>query len=243
MAKTRCLIVDDEPLAIEIIENHLSKFEEIEIVDKCNNAITAFEVLRREKVDLIFLDIQMPKITGVEFLKTLNHPPKVIFTTAYRDYALDAYELDVIDYLLKPISFERFMKAINKYYEIASGDFLIYNQSSSNGTDATPYIYIKADKKFHKVYLNEILYIEALKDYLKIHCVNKKLVTLGQIGEFEKKLPENLFVRVHRSYIAALEKITAFNATQVDIGEKEIPIGRSYKYHVLKTLNIDGSNM
>lgn len=241
MQKTRCIIVDDEPLAIEVIENHLSKFEDFEIVATCNNAVTAFEILRKKQVDLIFLDIQMPKITGVDFLKSLKHAPKVIFTTAYRDYAIDAYELDVIDYLLKPISFERFLKAINKFYEVSGRDLTIFNSQESTLT-TDPYTYIKADKKMYKVYLKDIIYIEALKDYAKIICEKKSLITKHPISAFEEKLPSDLFIRIHRSYIVSVTKIEAFNSTEIDILDRQLPIGRSYKNQVLKVLNIsDGS--
>lgn len=238
MHKTKCIIVDDEPLAIEVIENHLSKFEDFEIVATCNNAITAFEILRKKQVDLIFLDIQMPKITGVDFLKSLKHPPKVIFTTAYRDYAIDAYELDVIDYLLKPISFERFLKAVNKYYESSGRDLTIFNSQENISNDTEPYTYIKADKKLYKVYLKDIIYIEALKDYVKVICEKKSLITKHQISAFEEKLPTDQFIRIHRSYIISISKIVAFNSTEIDIADRQLPIGRSYKNQVLKILNI-----
>lgn len=238
MLKTKCIIVDDEPLAIEVIENHLSKFEDFEIVATCNNAVSAFEIIRKKQVDLIFLDIQMPKITGVDFLKSLKHSPKVIFTTAYRDYAIDAYELDVVDYLLKPISFERFLKAVNKYYEVSGRDLTIFNPTESLVIDHEPYTYIKADKKLHKVFLKDIIYIEALKDYVKIICNKKTLITKHSISTFEEKLPPESFIRIHRSYIINVAKIEAFNSTEIDILDRQLPIGRSYKNQVLKILNI-----
>lgn len=239
MQKTKCIVVDDEPLAIEVIENHLSKFEDFEIVAKCNNAVAAFEIIRKKQIDLIFLDIQLPKITGVDFLKSLRHPPKVIFTTAYRDYAIDAFELDVIDYLLKPISFERFLQAINKFYEVSGRDLTIYNNHETVSISSEPYTYIKADKKMYKVYLKDIIYIEALKDYAKIICEKKSLVTKFPISAFEEKLPEEQFIRIHRSYIVSVAKIEAFNSTEIDIADRQLPIGRSYKNQVLKVLNIN----
>ncbi|MBU8891211.1 MAG: response regulator [Bacteroidales bacterium] len=238
MHKTKCIIVDDEPLAIEVIENHLSKFDDFEIVAKCSNAVSAFEIIRKTHVDLIFLDIQMPKITGVDFLKSLRNSPKVIFTTAYRDYAIEAYELDVVDYLLKPISFERFLKAINKFYEVSGRDLNIFNQNGSVSIDQDQYTYIKADKKLHKVFLKDIIYIEALKDYVKIICKKKSLITKHPISTFEEKLPQEYFIRIHRSYIINFALIEAFNSTEIDIHDRQLPIGRSYKNHVLKVLNI-----
>jgi len=239
MQKTKCIIVDDEPLAIEVIENHLSKFEDFEIVETCNNAVTAFEIIRKKHVDLIFLDIQMPKITGVDFLKSLKHPPKVIFTTAYRDYAIDAYELDVIDYLLKPISFERFLKAVNKYYEVSGSDLTIFGSQENKVVQDESYTYIKADKKMHKVYLKDIILFEALKDYVKVICKKKSLITKHPISAFEEKLPADQFIRIHRSYIVSIAKIEAFNSTEIDIADRQLPIGRSYKNQVLKVLNIN----
>ena len=172
--KTKCIIVDDEPLALEVIESHLKKFKDIEIVARCNDAIEAFEIIKKKSVDLIFLDIQMPQMTGLDFLKTLNKPPKVIITTAYREYALDGYELDVVDYLLKPISFERFMKAINKYYQSADNAVILSdNGQQSQQTDS--YIYVKADKKVVKILLRDIFFIESLKDYVQIHTLKKSI--------------------------------------------------------------------
>ena len=239
MQKTKCIIVDDEPLAIEVIENHLSKFEDFEIIEKCGNAVAAFEIIRKKQIDLVFLDIQMPKITGVDFLKSLKYPPKVIFTTAYRDYALDAFELDVIDYLLKPISFERFLKAINKYYELSGRDLTIFSSPENNKNNLDAYTYVKADKKMYKVYLKDIIYLEALKDYVKVICEKKSLVTKHPISAFEEKLPSDLFIRIHRSYIVSISKIEAFNSTEIDIADRQLPIGRSYKNQVLKVLNIN----
>jgi len=243
MSKTKCIIVDDEPLAIEVIENHLSKFNDIEIVAKCNNAVSAFEIIRKKHVDLIFLDIQMPKITGVDFVKSLKHSPKVIFTTAYRDYAIDAYELDVIDYLLKPISFERFLKAINKFYYGSVKDITIYNGNENIVLDKEPYTYIKAEKKLYKVYLKDIAYVEALKDYVKVVCEKKTLITKLSISSFEEKLPQEHFVRIHRSYIVNISRIEAFNSTEVDILDRQLPLGRSYKNQVLRILNINESSI
>jgi len=239
--KTKCIIVDDEPLAIEVIESHLKNFKDIEIIARCNDAIEAFEILKSKSVDLIFLDIQMPQMTGLDFLKTLNTPPKVIITTAYREYALDGYELDVIDYLLKPISFERFMKAINKYYQSANESiFVSDNTKSSQPSDS--YIYVKSDKKVIKILLLDILFIESLKDYVQIHTIKKSIVTKNQIGVLAEKLPADKFVRIHKSYIVSISRIEAFTSSTIEIKNKELPIGRSYKNLVLKTLNYPNNN-
>jgi len=238
--KTKCLIVDDEPLAIEVIEAHIQKFDDMEIVDKCTNAIKAFEILRQKDIDLIFLDIQMPKLTGLEFLRTLKNPPKVIITTAYREYAVEGYELDIVDYLLKPISFERFLKAIHKYYQTQSPDFLIYNESeNAPSMEQSAFFYVKSNKKIFKIYLNDIIYIESLKDYVKIVTSTNSVVTKQQISNFEEKLPSQKFIRIHRSFIVSIPKIGAFTATTVELEGKELPIGRSYKNAVFETLKID----
>jgi DNA-binding LytR/AlgR family response regulator len=236
--KVKCIIVDDEPLAIEVIDSHIKKFDDIEVIARCSNAVKAFEILQNKQVDLIFLDIQMPKITGIDFLRTLKNPPKVIITTAYRDYAIEGYELDVIDYLLKPISFERFFKAIQKFYQISNS---VKNEMISpiivNNFDEGEFIYVRADKKMQKIFLKDILYIESLKDYIKIFTSAKSVITKQPISSFEEKLPENIFLRTHRSFIISIPKIEAFSTQSIEISGKEIPIGRSYKNIVMKTLN------
>ena len=235
--KTKCIIVDDEPLAIEVIENHLQQFNDFEIIAKCSDAIQAFEIIKQKSVNLIFLDIQMPKITGIVFLKTIKNPPKVIITTAYRDYALDGYELDVVDYLLKPISFERFLKAINKFYQLQQNDLIVMNTTDTSQQSDESFIYVRADKKVLKILLKDILMIESIKDYVQIHTIDRKVITKNQISHFEEKLPPEKFVRIHRSYIVSISKITAFTSTMIEIGKEELPIGRSYKNGVIKTLN------
>ncbi|MTI20646.1 response regulator transcription factor [Fulvivirga sp. RKSG066] len=229
----KCMIVDDEPLAIEVIESYVDRISDLEVTATCNNALKAFEMLQKEPVDLIFLDIQMPKLTGIDFIKSLKNPPKIILTTAYRDYALEGYELDVIDYLLKPISFERFMKAIGKVYEVQSPE-----KAEANGvSEDDEYIYLKADKKMVKVRLHEILYIESLKDYVRVKTTNKDVITHQKISYLEEKLPEECFMRIHRSFIVATKKIETYSATIIEVPGKELPIGRLYKNQVLERLN------
>ncbi|ELR70178.1 Two-component system response regulator [Fulvivirga imtechensis AK7] len=232
--KIRCLIVDDEPLAIEIIESYVNRLDHLELVAKCSNALKAFEILQKEPVDLIFLDIQMPKLTGIDLIKTLKQPPKVILTTAYRDYALEGFELDVVDYLLKPISFERFLKAVsrvsNQHENGAASD-----SSNINSEDA--YIYLKADKKMVKVHLKDILYIESLKDYVRVKTAEKDVITHQKISYLEEKLPEECFLRIHRSFIVSMKKIETYSASAIEVPGKELPIGRLYKDQVLEILN------
>ena len=235
--KTKCLIVDDEPLAVEIIESYLHKLDNMEVVGKCNNAIKAFEVLQKEQVDLLFLDIQMPKLTGIDFLKTLKNPPKVVLTTAYREYALESYELDVVDYLLKPISFERFFKAVSKVYRQENEGSNVFREKENFTTEEEPYLYLKADKKMVKVMLKDILYIESLKDYVRVKTPSKDVITHQTISYFEEKLSEDAFLRIHRSFIVPIGKIETFSASAVEVPGKELPIGRIYKNNVLAVLN------
>ena len=232
----RCLIVDDEPLAIEIIENYLNRLDDYTIVAKCQNALQAFKVLEEEAVDLLFLDIQMPQLTGIEFLRSLNKQPQVIFTTAYIDYAVESYELDVLDYLVKPISFERFFKAITKYSKKSNINAIQEKTSQVSATEKD-YIYVKENKKNYKVLFRDILYVESIKDYLRIHTINKKIVVKSTLSDFELALPQNQFLRTHRSYIVNIYHITAHTSKDIEIGKIEIPIGVSYKqivYEILK---------
>lgn len=238
--KTRCLIVDDEPLAIKLIESHIQKLDNLEVAGSCKNAMAAFDILRSKKIDLLFLDIQMPQITGIDFLKTLKNPPKVIMTTAYRQYALEGYELDVIDYLLKPISFERFLKAVNKFYHYASNDIQLGNTVQSGMETSKPYMDVKENKKIVRILLEDIKYIEGLNEYVGIHTDGKRVVTKASLSRIEEKLPPEGFVRIHKSFIVSLIRVKAFSSTTVEIDGKELPIGRSYKNIVLKTLNYSG---
>ncbi|MFW0736000.1 LytR/AlgR family response regulator transcription factor [Flavobacterium sp. T12S277] len=230
--KIRCLLVDDEPLAINLLQNHISKLDYFEIVGTCPNALKAAEVLRTTTVDLMFLDIKMPQITGIDFLKTLKNPPSIIFTTAYREYALESYELDIIDYLLKPITFDRFFKATDRYLRISG---------PTNNKIITPplqnFIYIRNGSKFHKINTDSVLFIESVKDYIVVHQKEGvKLTAKYKIGDIEMELQGKDFLRVHRSYIINLKNITAFTTYDVEIGTIEIPIGASYKEYVFKIL-------
>lgn len=238
--KTNCLIVDDEPLARDLMRSHIEKLENFEIVAECGDAMKALQELRNHKVDLMFMDIQMPQITGIEFLKTLKHPPKVIITTAFREYALDGFELDVVDYLLKPITFERFLKSINKYYQIAQEEILQSTPVYTENHVEEAFIYVKENKKVVKVHLNEILYVEGLSEYVQIYTENKKIITKTSMSNMEDKLPGSGFIRIHKSYIVSIPKIEAFTAHSIEIPGKELPIGRSYKNAVHEALNVQG---
>jgi len=231
MLKT--IIVDDEPLALDVLETYISQMPNIELVQRCKNAIEANEVLKNHHVDLMFLDIQMPQITGMEFLKSLENPPKVIFTTAYPDYAVEGFELNASDYLLKPISLDRFMKSVNRVSEELGG--------GAEEADGDDFFFVKADKKLIKVIFDDILYIEGLKDYVIIKRRDSRIVTLQTMKSLETKLPANIFKRVHRSYIVNLSKINAIVGNMVEITEKgekkHIPIGKNYRETLLEIIN------
>ncbi|MGV3597264.1 MAG: LytR/AlgR family response regulator transcription factor [Bacteroidota bacterium] len=229
-----CLIVDDEPLAQDILDSYVKKTPQLNLVGICSNAIEALEKMKHNQVDLIFLDIQMPEITGIDFLRSLKDPPMVIFTTAYQNYAVEGFELNAIDYLLKPFSQERFLKAVRKAEEL----FVLKNEHSQREDD---YIFIKSDQKLQKVSYNDILFVEALADYVKIHTPEKRYITLQTMKNMEEKLPERYFKRVHRSFIVALDKIITIVGGNVEINGQKIPIGKNYKegfYDALKKNNI-----
>jgi DNA-binding LytR/AlgR family response regulator len=187
--------------------------------------------LQQHPVDLIFLDIQMPKLSGIDFLKTLKNPPKVIFTTAYRDYALDGFELEVADYLLKPIPFDRFLKAVAKVLQSATPA-----SATQPKSDGDNYVYFKVDKKMVKTRMTDILFIESIKDYVKVRTPEREIVTQQKISYLEESLPREQFLRIHRSFIVNRERIDAYSATDVEIGKFHVPIGRNYKNDVMKTL-------
>lgn len=236
--KLRCMIVDDEPLALDILTSYINKIDNLELVASLSNAVEAFNMLTRSQVDILFLDIQMPRLNGLDLIRNMNKAPKVIFTTAYREYALEGYELDAADYLLKPISFDRFLRAVQKvihsYPQPAQA-----LASNGNPPYSDAFIYLKADKKMVKVFLNEILYIESLKDYIRVFTPEKNIVTYQRISYMEEKLPHHKFIRIHRSYIVALDKVEAYSNSHVEVAKKEIPIGRNYRQGVLKMLNKD----
>ncbi len=234
--KTRCLLVDDEPLAVEIIQNHIDKLDNLEIVGICNNAVEAFEFLRKKPVELIFLDIQMPKITGMDFLRTLKNPPKVIIVSAYREYALEGFELDVLDYLLKPVSFERFLKAMDKYYHQAGKTFP-NTGVPADPENISPFIWVRADRKNLKIPLDQIRYLEGLKDYVKIYLEDQMIISKASMKEMEEKLPADQFIRIHRSYLVSVSKIQAYTQEHVEVGRNILPIGASYKAAVMHQIS------
>lgn len=231
--KFKALIVDDEPLARQLISSHVSKVEGLEVAGEFGDAIQVSNYLRTHQVDLIFLDIQMPEINGLQFIQTLKNPPAIVFITAYRDFAPEAFELDVIDYILKPVSFERLLKAVNKFFERKSlgGAQAVEEKGES-------FIYIKADRKMHKVSTTDIVYVESLDEYVKVHLSGAVLVSRENITTLEEKLSGNGFVRVHRSFLVSAKYVTAVSAEGVVVNGKELPFGRAFKLSALATLGI-----
>lgn len=239
----KCLIVDDEKLALTLLESYIQKIPQLELVDKCKNPMDAMQVLQEQKVDLMFLDIQMPGLTGIEFLQSLVHKPTVIFTTAYSEYAIEGYQLDVIDYLLKPFSFERFVKAVNKAIEnikLKRGNGLeIKNHpTETNGKieNEKTYIQIKADHKIYKLKLDEIIYIEGLKEYVSYYTATQRIIALESLKKLEETLPKGKFLRIHKSYIISIEKVKALDGNLLEISDKKLPVGKTYKEQVMQTI-------
>lgn len=224
MRDLNCLIVEDEPLAAKIIEDYVAQIPGLKIKGICGDVFSANEKLHNDKIDIIFLDINLPKINGLEFLKTINNKYSIIITTAYHQYALEGFNLNVIDYLLKPIEFSRFLQAINKTFAQHPEKITKETRESSE----RKFHFFVADKKRHKIYFDEILYVESLKDYVKIHTLAKSIVTKFQIGEIEQLLEDQNFLRIHKSFIVNLDHLTAFNANEVEIGKINLPIGRTY---------------
>jgi len=227
--KIKCLIIDDEPLAQRVIERYAENISFLEIVKKCSNAMEAIEVLHHHSVDLLFLDINMPRLSGMDFLKTLKNPPLVIVTTAYAEYAIQGYELDVVDYLMKPFAFDRFFKAIQKVEDIIRSREVPPKETTGAEKHEEEYIFIKSSKKTFKVDLNDILYIEALGDYVKIYTIDKMIVSYQSLKNIETLLPPKSFPRIHKSYIISLSRIDMIEGNQVKIKERMIPIGTNYK--------------
>jgi DNA-binding LytR/AlgR family response regulator len=238
---TRCLIIDDEPLGIKLIKAHLDKLESFEVVGECKSALKAVEYLRTEKIDLIFLDINMPEISGIDFLKTLPDPPYVIITTAYREYAIEGYDLDVVDFLLKPISFERFLKAINRYCN-RTRTSPVKEGNNSDETDEKKHIYIQDGKNTFKLLYDDIIYFEGYGEYVKVITINKNYLVRDSLAEFEHRLSSDFFLRIHKSYLINIRKILGFSTIHVMLKCNELPIGRVYREKVMNILKGDTKN-
>ena len=235
----KVLIVDDEPLALDVLETYIEQMPDLELVKRCTNALEANDALKNNEVDLIFLDIQMPQLTGIDFVKTLTKPPMVVFTTAYPNYAIQGFDLNALDYLLKPISLERFMKAVNKAMEQAA---LQHRENHTGlGGEGNDFFFVKADKQLVKVNFDDIIYIEGLKDYVIIRLHQGRVITLQTMKSLEEKLPYGRFKRIHRSYIVAMDKITAIEGNMVEVIEKDkpqlLPIGKNYRDDLLELID------
>jgi DNA-binding LytR/AlgR family response regulator len=228
-----CVIVEDEPLAAEVLQDYIRQVPFLKLACICSDAFYAMESLQKFEIDLMFLDIHLPKMKGLDLIKCLKHPPKVIITTAYQEYALQGYEFNVIDYLLKPIDFSRFLKAVNKVEQ--AKETILPARPAIQPAERT-YLFFNVGKKKVKVFLDEILYIESMKEYIRVNTKNKSVLTKFKLSQLDELLSENSFLRIHRSFIVAKDKIEAFSATEVELGGKRLPIGRSYKELVLSML-------
>lgn len=230
----RCLIVDDEPVARDILSEHLSRIASIEIVAKCKSALEAFNIINEQNIELIFLDINMPEISGLSFAKSINRNIKIIFTTAYREYAVDGFDLQAVDYLLKPISFDRLLQSVKKYLDenqsVRSNNVIDESQEKAN------HFFVRSERKMIKISYDDILYIESISDYIKINLKGKSVITRETLTNIEAKLPKSEFLRTHRSFLVATKAIESFTSEFVEINERQIPVSRSYKDETLKRL-------
>ena len=237
--KIKCLIVDDEQYARKLLEGYVNKIPDLDLAGLCKNSMEAMQQLNQQRIDLIFLDIQMPDLTGIDFLKTLTNKPLVIFTTAYQEYALDGYELDVIDYMLKPISFERFLKGVNKAIEqlrIKSQVPVPVIKTTEGGHEPGGSINVKADSKIYRLKYSNILFIEGLKEYVTFYTPQRKYIVLESLKRLEQTLPGRQFLRVHKSYIINTTKVESLYGNMIEIGEHQLPIGKSYAEQVKSSL-------
>lgn len=230
--KLNCLIVDDENLALDILEEYIKKVDFLILVGRCNTAIEANNILSEQKIDILFIDIQMPEMTGTDFVRNLVHPPKVIFTTAFREYALEGFDLNATDYLLKPISFQRFMKSVNKLLPLQV-DTQVEQLNIEQELSTESFFYIKVGKRMVKIQTSDILYIESLTSFVYLHTTTEKHVCYKKISEFEESLSASKFIRIHRSFLISIAHIQAYSASHVEVNGKSIPIGRLYRNEVL----------
>jgi DNA-binding LytR/AlgR family response regulator len=237
----RCVIVDDEPLARDVLRRYCEKIPVLHLVGEFSNAIDAFVFLQSNEVDILFLDIRMPELLGTELMQSLKSPPKVIFTTAYKEYAWDGFELDAVDYLLKPIRFDRFLKALNKALPGYENVLLSEQQMDSERKSGVDSVYLRIDRRQVRIVLDEILYIESAKDYIKIFTKDRMHLSRQTISSIEALISKNEFVRIHRSFIVPVSKIKSYTHEVVEINKKELPIGKFYLNHFLKMMDSGGS--
>jgi len=240
--KIRCLVIDDERLARDYLKNYISKVPELELVGDFNSPLKATELIKSGNIDLLFIDIQMPDITGVDFVKSLSKKPEVIFTTAYQEYALEGFNLSAVDYLLKPFSFERFYQAVIKVIDKLESKHIVDDNDPSPLHPQTSYtdnyLTIRADRKFYKINFDDLVYIEGQKAYVTFHTSIKKITALASLKELEEALPKNQFIRIHKSYIVAIREINSLEGNMIEINDTQLPVGKSYKEAVMKLFGI-----
>jgi DNA-binding LytR/AlgR family response regulator len=235
--KIKCVIIDDEPLAIKVIENHLKEFQNFEVIETFNNPIEALPLLEKGAVDVLFLDINMPKMNGLDFANTLNSKMNIVITSAYREYAVESYDLNVLDYLVKPIPFNRFLKTINK---ITQQVYLQKGIQKEEDSSNESFIFLKVDKKLVKIKFEDILYVESLKDYIKVFTTSGNYLVHKSLTSITEELPDSNFIRIHRSYTIAIDKVKSVEGNLIEITTNKIPIGRKYVHHAKRIiLNID----
>jgi len=236
----KCIIIDDEPLAISVIESFIKEFKNIEIIDTFNNPLEALPIIEQNDIDAIFLDINMPRMNGLEFLKSLQEYPQIIITTAYKEYALESYELEVLDYLVKPISFNRFLKSVNK---LTARLISSKKPQPTREFKQSPHIFLKVEKKLVKILLEDILYIESLKDYIRVCSIEDTYMSHKSLSSISEELPSENFIRIHKSYTIAIDKVKSIEGNLVEIGEKRIPIGRNYAIHAKQRILNNKGNL
>ncbi|MFN2379181.1 MAG: LytR/AlgR family response regulator transcription factor [Bacteroidales bacterium] len=229
-----CIIVDDEPVAREILESHLSRMDNITVVASCKNAMEAFRVVNSRSIDLIFLDISMPEISGLSFARSLTSNVKIIFTTAYREFAVDGFDLQAVDYLLKPVSYDRLLKAVTRY--LTENGSLSATDRELENPDISDSFFVRSERKMVKVSFSEIEYIESISDYIRIHIKERKIITRETLSGIEQKLPQNNFVRIHRSFIVNLSAVDSFTNEYAEVGSDQLPISRGYRQNVIRRL-------
>jgi DNA-binding LytR/AlgR family response regulator len=230
MTNLNCIITDDEPIALEILEDYIRQVPGLNVVSKCSDAMETLAAMRKEKIDVLFIDIQMPGITGIDYIKTMRNPPVIVLTTAYPQYAIDGFDLDVTDYLLKPFSFERFIKAIDKIY--GKAEHRSFSELPIAGEEPQSYFFVKSNRDLIKVHFADILYLEGMENYVRIHCENCVITALAKMKNMEVRLPVDRFMRIHKSFIVNLEKVTSIKNLVFNIKNKEIDTGNFYRKNV-----------
>lgn len=236
MKTKKCIIVDDEKYAQDVLIQYISQLASLDLISVCNNALEAFNVLHNQKIDLIFLDVSMPQLSGLELAKNISKETKVIFTTASAEHAIESYELNALDYLLKPITHERFLKSISRFFEIINENISIISTKVEE-TKSNPFIFLRVNRKNIKVFISDILYVQGLKDYVKVITEKENYITYLKLNYLEAKLSEKKFIRVHKSYIVSIDKVKSFTSLDIELeNRREIPIGKSYQAKVLKIL-------